>query len=162
MLRMPQVYMLHPDPETAAAIMVSDHFDPQIQALLFNYIEVATGLDVQEAATDSLHNCACRTTVLPLTPDDLNGDGHVCTFDLSRLKWPELQPFNEMGKKYRIPATRQNVQAELEKGADPVHRVGAEGISGCPKASAARPMGTGGEGPGGAQLYATARGREAL
>ena len=35
-LRDPAVYHLHPEPETAAAIMVSESFDPQIQGFLFN------------------------------------------------------------------------------------------------------------------------------
>jgi hypothetical protein len=115
-LRMPAIYSLHPNPPTAAAIMVSDHFSPQVQSLLFNYTAVSRDIDIQAALQDTLDDRRCRTTLLPLHIDDLSPEGHVCTFDLSRLRWPYLQPFAAKGKKYRLPARSQVVEEELQEG----------------------------------------------
>ena len=49
-LRNPVVYHKHPEPDAAAAIMVSDSFDPQIQGFLFNYTEAAKELNLATAA----------------------------------------------------------------------------------------------------------------
>ena len=43
-LRDPEVYMCHPEPEKAAAIMLVESFRPQIQAFLFNYTEAGNGI----------------------------------------------------------------------------------------------------------------------
>ena len=63
-----------------------------------------------------MDGCDCRLTLLPLTPDDLSPEGHVCTFDLTRLKWPYLRPFAEKGKKFRLPAQASTVEQELRAG----------------------------------------------
>ena len=115
-LRLPSIYTLHPDPSAVAAIMVSYHFSLHIQSLLFNYTPVSRDLSIHDALQDSLDGCDCRLTLLPLTPDDLSPEGHVCTFDLTRLKWPYLRPFAEKGKKFRLPAQASTVEQELRAG----------------------------------------------
>ena len=114
-LRDPTVYSKHPDPEVAAAIMLSERFEPQIQALLFNYAEAATELNIQQALTDTLADCKCRECFALLRPGDLGPDGHVCTFDTSHLKWPYLQNLTERGKKFRLPKDAASVAEELDQ-----------------------------------------------
>jgi hypothetical protein len=41
-LRDPEVYTKHPNPEVAAAIMVCDKFHPQLQAMLCNFAKAST------------------------------------------------------------------------------------------------------------------------
>ena len=74
-LRLPNVYSLHPDPPTAAAIMVSDTFAPQVQCHLMNYTAVSRDLDTTAALNDNLSDCGCRECLLPLNPDDLSPGG---------------------------------------------------------------------------------------
>ena len=45
-LRAPEIYNLHPEPDAAAAIMVSISFDPQLASRLLNYTQVAKTLDI--------------------------------------------------------------------------------------------------------------------
>ena len=53
-LRNPDAYTKHPEPDAAAAIMVCDAFHPQIQAILCNYAATARESNTSEAAGDSL------------------------------------------------------------------------------------------------------------
>ena len=46
-LRDPEVYNLHTEPEVGAAIMVCDKFSPQLQAILCNFAKVAAELDIE-------------------------------------------------------------------------------------------------------------------
>jgi len=111
-LRDPTVYHKHPEPDTAAAIMVSDSFDPQIQGFLFNYTEAAIQLNLAQAQADDLNHCACRNSFRYINPEDLGPSGHVCTFDTANLKWGYLASL----KKFRIPATSDTVATELGHG----------------------------------------------
>ena len=74
-LRDPVIYNKHPEPDVGAAIMVSDNFSPQIQALLFNYTEAALQLDLHEALTDPLLHCPCRSSFRLINPEDLGPSG---------------------------------------------------------------------------------------
>ena len=47
-LRDPDVYTKHPEPEVAAAIMVCDTFRPQLQAILCNYAKAAQELEIEK------------------------------------------------------------------------------------------------------------------
>ena len=58
-LRDPRVYSKHPEPEVAAAIMVVNKFQPQVQALLCNYAKAAQELNVDSALQDTLEECNC-------------------------------------------------------------------------------------------------------
>jgi hypothetical protein len=114
-LRDPAIYHLHPEPDTAAAIMVSESFDPQIQGFLFNYTEAALQLDLGTALIDDLNCCQCRSCFTHLNPQDLGPSGHVCTFDTSSLKWGYLSSLTSRGKKFRLPASFDSVLKELDK-----------------------------------------------
>ena len=114
-LRDPVVYHKHPEPEAAAAIMVSDRFDPQIQGFLFNYTQAAIELNIPQALSDDLLNCQCRPCFSHINPLDLGPSGHVCTFDTSNLKWGYLSSLTARGKKFRIPASSDTVSRELDK-----------------------------------------------
>ena len=110
-LRTPEVYHKHPEPDAAAAIMVSDSFAPQIQAFLFNYTDAARELDVGKAAADNLMNCRCHHAFTVM----LGPNGHVCTLDTQNLRWGYLSSMTQRGKKYRLPASEDTVKAELDK-----------------------------------------------
>jgi hypothetical protein len=114
-LRDPSVYHLHPEPDTAAAIMVSESFDPQIQGFLFNYTEAALQLDPDSALIDDLNSCQCRSCFTHINPQDLGPSGHVCTFDTANLKWGYLSSLTLRGKKFRLPASFDSVLKELDK-----------------------------------------------
>jgi hypothetical protein len=115
-LRDPTVYHLHPEPECAAAIMVSESFDPQIQGFLFNYTEAALQLVPEQALSDDLLNCLCRSSFTHTSHLDLGPSGHVCTFDTTNLKWGYLSSLTARGKKFRLPASSDTVLQELNKG----------------------------------------------
>ena len=114
-LRDATVYHKHPEPEIAAAIMVSESFDPQIQGLLFNYTQAAIDLKPEQALTDDLSHCLCRNSFTKINPLDLGPSGHVCTFDTANLKWGYLSTLTIRGKKFRIPASSDTVAKELDR-----------------------------------------------
>jgi hypothetical protein len=115
-LRDPAIYHLHPEPDSAAAIMVSESFDPQIQGFLFNYTEAAQQLNPEQALSDDLTHCQCRSCFTHLNPAHLGPSGHTCTFDTSNLKWGYLSSLTLRGKKFRLPASSDSVLRELDKG----------------------------------------------
>ena len=67
-LRDPEVYTL----DLAAAIMVMDHFNPQLQAYLCNFAVAARELDLEKALQDDLSNCRFRSAMWKLLPDEIN------------------------------------------------------------------------------------------
>ena len=107
------MYHKHPEPDAAAAIMVSDSFDPQIQGFLFNYTEAAKELCIEEALNDNLAGCGCHSAFKVLRPEDLGPEGHVCTFDTTNLRWGYLSSLTTRGKKFRLPASEDSVTKEL-------------------------------------------------
>jgi hypothetical protein len=115
-LRAPEICNLHPEPDAAAAIMVSISFDPQLASRLLNYTQVAKSLDIPKANADSLSSCTCRQCFHRLAPSDLTTLGHVCTFDTTNLRWPYLANISKAGKKMRLPATIDTVERELDAG----------------------------------------------
>jgi hypothetical protein len=117
-LRNPEVYNAHPEPDTAAAIMVSTSFDPQLASRLLNYTQVAKTLDVAKATSDTLGDCSCRQCFTQLAPSDLSSLGHVCTYDTTNLRWPYLSSITKAGKKLRLLATIDSVTKELDAGID--------------------------------------------
>ena len=117
-LRDPEVYSKHPQPEVAAAIMVVDRFSPQIQAYLCNFAAAARELDLDKALHDNLSNCCCRSTMWKLLPDDLNPEGHLLTIDSRNLKWPQLKSIVTKGKKFRLEADSDSVLVDLRRTLD--------------------------------------------
>ena len=117
-LRDPDVYTKPSEPDVAAAIMVCDAFQPQIQAILCNYAAAARELNISEAAGDSLATCECRGALWK--PDDacLNTDGHLLTIDTRKLRWPYLKKIVERGKKFRLESDMNTVFAELRHSLD--------------------------------------------
>ena len=99
-LRDPEVYTLHPQPEVAAAIMVMDHFNPQLQAFLCNFAVAARELDLEKAMQDDLLNCRCHSAVWKLLSDDLNHEGHLLTVESRNWKWPQLKSLVTKGKSF--------------------------------------------------------------
>ena len=114
-LRDPQVFMSHPEPEKAAAIMLVESFNPQIQSFLFNYTEAAVEMNIESAAADCLENCACRQCFTSFCSEDMGPDGHVCTFDTRNLKWGYLSELTKKGKKFRLPSSSEAVLKELDE-----------------------------------------------
>jgi len=104
-LRDPEVYSKHPEPEVAAAIMVCDKFRPQLQAMLCNYAKVAQELDLEKALHDSLQDCRCGRTLWKPDPSCQNGEGHVVMADTRNLKWPYLRTMVHRGSKFGLTAT---------------------------------------------------------
>ena len=79
-LRSPEVYTLHPQPEVAAAMRVCERYTPQIGQQILNYTESA--LDVnEEKILDG--NCACRSVLRQSMEEQEKQkciiDGQVCT-----------------------------------------------------------------------------------
>ena len=101
-LRDPEVYSEHPEPEVAAAIMVCDKFRPQLQALLCNYAKVAQELDLPKALQDDLQDCPCSRCLEKPDLSCFNGKGHVVMADTRNLKWPYLRTMVHWGRKFRI------------------------------------------------------------
>ena len=113
-LRLPDVYEQHPEPEDAAAIMVTESFTPQVQAFLFNYTQAAVELNVDHALHDQLEQCTCHSCFRHVLPSDLGPEGHVCTYDTRRRKWGYLADLTIKGKKFRLPGSPEQSLKELE------------------------------------------------
>jgi hypothetical protein len=112
-LRDEEVYKLHPHPEVAAAIMVSDKFAPQWQAWICNYATVADELDLEAARADSLEGCTCRKALRRSEPEAFH-DGHVVSNDSELLRWPFLQTLASKGKKFRLEGPPDSVLRDLK------------------------------------------------
>ena len=117
-LRDPDVYTKHPEPEVAAAIMVCDKFRPQLQAILCNYANVAQELDIEKALHDELQDCRCSHVLWKPDPSCQNGEGHVVMSDTRNLKWPYLRTMVHRGKKFRIDGDMDQVFADLRHSLD--------------------------------------------
>ena len=50
-----------------------------------------------------------------LRPEDLNGTGHICTYDTQHLKWPYLSSLVQKGKKFRLPCSAEKLFEELQE-----------------------------------------------
>ena len=73
------------------------------------------GLNISEAAGDSLENCECRGKLWK--PDDacFNKDGHLLTIDTRKLRWPYLRKIAERGKKFQLECDMGTVFAGLRQ-----------------------------------------------
>ena len=67
-LRQEEIAKLHPDPNTAAAIMVCDKFSPQWQAWICNFSQAAKELVIEDALQDHLEDCGCRRPLKAAPP----------------------------------------------------------------------------------------------
>ena len=114
-LRDPRVYSKHPEPEVAAAIMVVNKFQPQVQALLCNYAKAAQELNVDSALQDTLEDCNCQMALLKPDREHLNQEGHVCTVDTRKLRWPYLRDLVKRGRKYRLESDIDDIFLSLRK-----------------------------------------------
>ena len=115
MLRDPEVYSKHPEPEVGAAMMVCDKFRSQPQALLCNHSQAAKELDIDAALNDNLRDCSCQKCLRRLDPEMVNKDGHVTTVDTRELKWPYLRSLVQRGKKFRLEGDMDEVFRELRE-----------------------------------------------
>ena len=116
-LRDPEVFTRHPNPEVAAAIMVCDKFNPQWQAAITNYSKVAEELDAEAALRDDLSHCRCQQALHPAAPEHLVR-GHVLSVDSTALRWPYLRSLSKKGKKYRLEGPVDSIFDELKAGLD--------------------------------------------
>eukprot|EP00667_Euglena_gracilis_P000109 EG_transcript_109 len=110
-IRDPEVYKLHPEPEVGAAIMVVHKFAPQIASALFNYKDWA--MHPQPMDADGEEHCPCRTQV---RPNATLVEGHVLSTDPDELASPYLREILSKGKKYRLRLPISSVLARLEDG----------------------------------------------
>ena len=117
-LRDPEVYSKHPEPEVAAAIMVCDKFRPQLQAILCNYAKVAQELDLPKSLRDDLQDCHCSHCLQKPDQSCFNGEGHVTMADTRNLKWPYLRTMVHRGRKFRIDSDMEQVFANLRQSLD--------------------------------------------
>ena len=119
-LRHPAVYSLHPEPDVAAGIRVSERYRPRLDAWLLNYSSVAFGEDLDDEimCDDDGGSCPCIQALRPnLDPSVKNfvlKSGHFHTFELKNLKWPILHDLQSFGKKFRLPCSMKVVIQELE------------------------------------------------
>ena len=110
LLRSPEIYKLHPEPDVGAAIMVVHRFAPQIASELFNYSDWSTHpepLDIPAAS------CPCHGQVHPDTP---LVEGHVLATDPAYLKSPYLRDILAKGKKYRLQQPLASILPRLQDG----------------------------------------------
>ena len=117
-IRDPRIYSMHPEPDEAAAIMVVNKFEPQIQALLCNYAKAAQELQIDLALNDTLEGCECRTALSRPSEEHMNQEGHVCTVDTRVLRWPDLQTLVQRGRKFRLDSDMDDVFLSLRKALD--------------------------------------------
>ena len=112
-LRDPEVYSKHPEPEVAAAMMVCDQFRPQVQALLCNYSKVAQELDTEAALKDELKECQCCHALSQPDQTAFNSKGHLVLTDTRKLRWPYLRTLVQRGKKFRLQGDMEQVFTDL-------------------------------------------------
>jgi hypothetical protein len=111
LLREPEVYRLHPDPEVAAAIMVVHRFAPQISAELFNYKDWAMKPGPMPPGDPA--TCPCHAQALPQA---VKVDGHVMSTEADHLAAGYLRDILRKGKKYRLQQPIPTVLRRLEEG----------------------------------------------
>ena len=110
-LRDPEVYAKHPEPDVGAAIMVVHRFAPQIAKDLMNYKDWSLHpTTMMELPADK---CPCHSQVLPGT--ELL-DGHVLSTDPAKLASPYLRDILAKGKKYRLQQPVSSVLTRLREG----------------------------------------------
>ena len=111
LLKDPDVYKLHPEPDVAAAIRVVHRFAPQIATSLFNYKDWA-----QRPAPINPNEhgpCPCLGQVLP---GATVVDGHVLSTNPEELASPYLRDILSKGKKFRLPQQLSSVMMRLTEG----------------------------------------------
>ena len=124
-LRDPNIYVLHPEPNVAASLRVCEAYTPQIGQRLLNYTSsslVVTAEDEVEAPEQRVNEdvCPCKQALRhSLTEEEKKStliDGHVCTPWLKNLKWPYLQSIGKLGRKYRTALSVNDVLQSLREG----------------------------------------------
>jgi hypothetical protein len=118
-LRDPEVYMAHPCPAEAAAIMVVHRFAPQVQAQLFNYNKWS--IKPQKIADTRQGGCRCVDMLRPRQPDETGPDpdireGHVMSTDPGRLAPALLRDILTRGKKFRLELPTSTAWTALREG----------------------------------------------
>ena len=109
-LRDPEVFSLHPNPEVGAAIMVSNSFHPHIQSQLLNYSKASTELNLTSTLADTLESCRCKESVRPGFPDNLLVNGHINSNDKTWIVSPLMRTLSQQGKKI-VPSCKQGTNA---------------------------------------------------
>ena len=124
-LRDPNIYVLHPEPNVAASLRVCEAYTPQIGQRLLNYTSSSldvTAEDEVEAPEQRVNEdvCPCKQALRhSLTEEEKKStliDGHVCTPWLKNLKWPYLQSIGKLGRKYRTALSVNDVLQSLREG----------------------------------------------
>jgi hypothetical protein len=107
----PDVYRLHPEPDVAAAIMIVHRFQPNIAATLFNYKDWS--IAPAPMPTGEAEACPCHRQVLPGTA---LMEGHICDTDVTKLAGPYLRDILSKGRKFRLEQPMSSVLPRLEEG----------------------------------------------
>jgi len=98
LLKEPDMYKLHPEPNVAAAIRVVHRFAPQIATALSNCKYWAQR--PAPANPNERGPCPCLGQFLP---GATLMDGHVLSTNPEELASPYLSHFLSKGKKFRLP-----------------------------------------------------------
>ena len=112
-LRSPQIYALHPEPQVAAQLRVAECYGPRVSEKLFNYTSISRSLEEVPAA-GSGETCPCRKAFRSgVVAENHCQDGHLCTSQLSALKWTYLQALHKKGRRFRFQAMVEEVMTEF-------------------------------------------------
>ena len=115
-LRNGSIHSLHPEPNVAAALRVCERYAPQVQSLLFNYTSAAREASSEDAVIDLQQPCACWQALRSRDANDRYlHEGHVCTTDLTALKWSYLQGFADKGRKFRLELPLEATLDDLKR-----------------------------------------------
>ena len=96
--------------------MLSESFQPQVQAHLFDGTHFAKEVDIHVPPQHEMENCPCKSAMRTLAPEHLTADGHMANVNGARLRWPALHMLSRKGKKFGVPVNRQIIFAELDEG----------------------------------------------
>ena len=115
-LRDPLLMALHPEPAALTQLRLCEEYVPHVSAQVFNYARVASAecspVGPEESCAGDLD---CLRAVRPgVQLSNCTKEGHICTADLSFLKWPYLQQLCRLGRKFRLPMSLQEVQRCLD------------------------------------------------
>ena len=103
----------------AAALRVCERYAPQVQGLLFNYTSAAKEDSSEYSAMELAQPCACLQALRDCSVvDNCLHEGHVCTTDLTMLKWSYLQGLADKGRKFRLELPLEATRDDLKRAID--------------------------------------------
>ena len=95
-LHHPNVYSLHPQPEVATSIRISERHMPRLDAMLMNVAKYI--LRPMPQMDESLQPCACQSAIKENLQEERKREmvkvGHVLSSNVFQLKWPCSRKFS--------------------------------------------------------------------